>query len=192
MALFTTAEARAFKVKGQTPLSNATTYPDADITAAHDRIKERFEDICGVAFEPTTVTKTLAGNGDDFLVLPNLKVTGVTSATLDGSALTVGDLKVYDWGEVYYSGGWASGYQNISITYTHGWPAVPKPIKWAALIVCVNELTQSDVSSRAISHTDSLGTTRLAIPNANYGHWYGIPSVDSVLQEYSAQVPVIG
>lgn len=189
MALFTTDEARAFKVKGQTPLSSVAA---AEITEAQARIKESFEDICGVAFEPTARTVTLNGTGTRYLLLPNTRVTAISSAEIDDDALTVSDVDVFDIGQLYYASGWTSGLNNITITYTHGHATVPRDIKRAALIVAVDELVNADVLSRATSQTDQLGTFRLSIPDPDKARWYGIPSVDSVLQRHRENVTAIG
>lgn len=191
MALFTAAEAKAFRLRGETPLAS---YSDTELTDAAARIKESFEDICGVAFEPTNVTAVVDGSGKTAILLPNLYVTSVTGVTVDGTALTAGelaDLSVYQEGVIHWSSGWTTGNQNVSVAYTHGYAAVPKRIKWAALVVAVEELTGNDISSRAITQTDDMGTFRLSTPDG-VNRFYGIPSVDAVLAQYSEKVPAIG
>lgn len=189
MALFTTAEAKAFVIAGDTPLA---AYPDATISAAEARIKERFEDICRVAFEPTEVTVTLDRNGANGIVLPHTRVTALEEVTVDGTEVDVADLKLYDYGVLYYSTGWGNGVQDVEVTYTHGHATVPKAIKWAALVVAVEEIVGSDITKRATSHTDDLGTFRLSVPDGERERWYGIPAVDAILSQYSEKVPAIG
>lgn len=189
MALFTVAEAKAFVVGGETPLAPVA---DAVITAAEARIKERFEDICEVAFEPTEVTATLDGKGATGLVLPHTRVTEVEGVAIDGTEVDVADTKLYDYGVLYYSSGWGNGVQDVEVTYTHGYAAVPKAIKWAALVVAVEEIMGSDVTKRAITQTDDIGTFRMSVPDGEKERWYGIPAVDAVLSQYSEKVPAIG
>lgn len=188
MALFTTAEARAFKIKGEAPLSSASTYPDGSITDVAARLKEDFESICGVAFESTTsVVYTFDGDGGSEVWVSNVRVTAVSAATNDGTALTAGqllDLKIYPFGRfVWKDGTWLKGNRNCSITFTHGFTAVPARIKWAALLLATEELTGSDITNRTISQSDELGTFRLATGDG-VNRWYGIPAVDSVLRRY--------
>ncbi|WP_431950479.1 hypothetical protein [Actinacidiphila sp. bgisy167] len=72
----------------------------------------------------TTSTVTLPGNGGTRLVLPGLPTTAVV-------ALAVNDVPVSDWtlrtGAVVRDAGFARGAE-ISVTYTHGLPAVPADI----------------------------------------------------------------
>lgn len=195
MALFTVEEARGFHIGGETPLSDSTRFPDSTITEASARIKERFEDICGVAFEETETTVSLDGGTRTSLLLPNTRVSALAEVSVDDVAFTedqVSEVKVYSHGEIdRVTSYWGSGRQNISVTYTHGWPEVPASIKWAALVVAVKELIDSDLTSRMTSRSDEMGTTRFA-PMGTEGNWYGIPAVDSILQQYSERVPAIG
>lgn len=194
MALFTVAEAKAFVLGGETPLSS---YTDAAITEAEARIKESFEDICGVAFESTSSTSIVSGDNGTFILLPRARVTAVTAVTMDGVAFSAGQLsslKVYPYGKLDRdtSGYFTTGVRNVSVTYTHGHTSVPKRIKWAALVVAVEELTGSDITKRATAHTDDLGTFRLSVPDGEKERWYGIPAVDAILQQYSEKVPAVG
>lgn len=188
MALFSEAEARAFRQGGETPLSNTTTYPAGDITAAAARIKDRFEQICRVSLEPSTsTTYTFDGTGTDTVLLPHVKPLAVTAATNADTALSASELtnlKVYNDGRVRRKyARWSRGYRNCSITYTHGWAAVPAPIKRAAIQMAIHDLCGSNIPMRATSQANELGTFRIATAGGERS-WTGLPEVDAVLAEY--------
>jgi hypothetical protein len=192
MALFTVAEARAFD---RQQLANTTTYPDAAITAGEARIREDFTRICGVAFEPTTTTVVLDGARGP-LLLPYPLVTAVTaveeraSGSASWTALgTVGTDYLYgDAGVLTYEvGTFPRGTRNVRVTFTHGYAAVPGPIKRAALLVLIDQLVPSNLDPRATAQVNELGSFRLAVAGGRIGgerNWYGIPEVDRVLNTY--------
>lgn len=191
MALFTAADAREFVIDGETPLSG---FAGEQLEEAEGRIAEAFQDICGVAFSPTSETDVAVDGGRAVLLLPHTRIVSLDAVSVGGTAFgpqEMDDLIVYPGGLVYRPGGWSPGVGNVTVSYTHGYENVPKRIKWAALVVAVEELTGNDINSRAISHTDELGTVRLSTPDG-VNRWYGIPSVDSILAQYRVKVPAIG
>lgn len=196
MPLFTVAEARAFVYQGEAQLTDDTAYPDELIEDAAARIGEDFARICDVAFEPTTVTETIAGGGYPELALPHTRVTAVaTVESYSGSAWSdfTGSYRLLDGGILLNdSGCWSRGRANIRVTYTHGYAAVPGPIKRAALILAVNDLRSSNVSDRATQQVNQFGSYNLAVAGWREGQWYGLPVVDSVLQRYSERGPMVG
>jgi hypothetical protein len=190
MALFTSAEARAFD-KGQ--LADATAYPDGAITAKAAGIAARFRRICGVAFETVSETVTLDGvRGSGPLILPRAEVTAVTAAaTRDGATwtnLTVDQLAALtlDGWRVDWPGGyWPYRERSVRLTITHGFATVPDEIRRAGLIVAINELVPTNISERTLSFSNQDGQTyRYATPGMNRHSWYGLPWVDEVLEEY--------
>ncbi|MCK9629943.1 MAG: IPT/TIG domain-containing protein [Bacteroidales bacterium] len=192
--LFSVAEARAFD---KLQLASATTYPAAAIAAKESEIRAAFEKICGVAFVPTTVTtEAYDGDGSASLILRNHRVTAVTAISIDGTALTAGELSTTD-----YSGGlaidaltgvvtrrsgiFASGRQNVLVSYTHGWASVPAMIKRAALIVCINEMKTSDVPANADSY--GMGGVSMSFTRGDgyQENWYSYPEVVKALRMYN-------
>ena len=197
--LFTVADARAFD---RLQLANPTLYPDAVITAAEARILEQFERICMVAFVPTTVTdEWYDGSGTTWLWLQHNKLISVTACacydadtsvaeTFDSSDLN--DLAIYVDGRIMRRslGLFPKGNHNVKITYKYGWAAVPAPITEAALIVCVNSLVAGNISDRATSFSD--GNQTFALSTAGRpNQWFGLPNVDSTLQQYNETLPGI-
>lgn len=194
--IFSVAEARAFVHQGQTPLANATTYPDALITAAAERITARFARICDVSFVPVVgATAILDGGGEPYLLLPDARVTAVaTVERWDGAAWVASGLtyRLLDDGSLLGDARWPWGRANLRVTYTHGYAEVPGPIKWAALIVAVNELAGSNVSDRATQQTNEYGTYNLSVAGWREHQWYGLPPVDSVLADFLERGPRVG
>lgn len=196
-ALFTTAEARAFTAEGQTPLSDATAYPDATITAIEPVIRARFEAACRVAFIPTTITETLDGNATNVLCVRHANPTHesprqpltVTAATIDGVALTATELaaiKAHPDGRLLRSDGqsWSSstGYEDLAVTVTYkfGWSAVPALIKRAACLYAVRLLCQGELPGTSYDYADGGPARRFPYPGQR-PHWTGDDEIDSVL-----------
>jgi len=196
--LFTIAEARA----AHEALIEAS-YPDATIQAARERIAEWFEQICGVSFVERYRRVVASGDGTCELLLPApaMRVSAVrrveerTSGTQTWTALSAGDLAdvlVEPTGLLVRetTGVWTLGRRNWRIAYEHGHEQVPEAIKLAALRVLVSQVIPSNHSDRMLSETNSLGTFRLAAPDARqWGRWFGLPLVDATLAEYSERLP---
>lgn len=195
--LFTIAEARAAH-----PDLLEATYPDATIQAIRERITEWFAEICGVSFVERFRRVVVSGDGTAELLLPEaMRVTALrraeerTSGTQTWTALSAGDLAdvlVEPHGLLVREtiGTWTAGRRNWRIGYEHGWEQVPEPIKHAAIRVLISQVFPSNHSDRALSETNSLGTFRLAAPDARtWGRWFGLPLVDVVLAEYNERVP---
>lgn len=203
-AIFTVADARAFRYQGQTPLAVEDDYPDELIEATAARISADFERIAGVAFVPTTVTdEVFDGPGDGSLLLPRPRVTAVTAAgyrgygAADWTAYTVEELAGIELdsaaGIAYRVGAcWPRGSRAVKLTYTHGYATPPEAIKRAALILAVEQLAGSNVSARATQATNEFGTYNLSVAGWREQSYYGLPEVDSVLARYSARTPMVG
>lgn len=202
--LFTPAEAQAFADSGIQPLAAKTS---AEITAAELVIRARFEAACRVAFIPVTVTETLDGVFGQVLrvsrhnpcrELPRQPLT-VTAASIDGVALTVTELaalRCHPSGRIVRSDGstWSSssGYQDlaVSITYKHGWSAVPALVKRAGLLYCVRILNQGELPIGASGYTESGPPARFPYPGKR-PHWTGDDEVDALLAEYEEDLAVV-
>jgi hypothetical protein len=191
--LFTEVEARAFH---DAAMSSASTYSDAAIAEARDRITDTFSEVTGVAFVPTYEYETLEGTGGRVLYARWPRISDVLSASIGGTAQTASDLvamRVPSNG-IYHKGRlWplptTSDPRNVTVGYVHGWTTVPGQIKRAALTVLRYELVDSNIGDRTVSLTDEIGTIRVAQPGFR-GAAYGIPAVDATLERYSERMPV--
>jgi hypothetical protein len=206
-ALFTIAEARAYPFRSTLPLADATLYSATAVAAAEESIRELFTRSCGVAFLPTTITETRDGVASQVLHVsqrnpvretPRQSLT-VSAASIDGTALTADELaaiKAHPDGRLVRSDGntWSSStdYEDlaVSVTYTHGWAAVPAPIHDAALRMAAVMLVGSDIPESAVSFSDDGATYQLARPG-RAPHWTGIDYVDSRLAMFAENAAVI-
>lgn len=190
MALFTAAEAKAFKYQGQMSLAS---FDDEDLEAAELRIRQAFEDICGVAFAPTETTEEIDGGTGDTLALPDDLVTAVaTVESWDGAAwaaVETGGYRLIAGGVLLRGGGayWPRGRASVRATYTHGYAEPPLEIKRAALILATEQLRGSNISARATQQTNENGTFNLAVPGWREGQYFGLPEVDAVLAREAAK-----
>jgi hypothetical protein len=194
--LFSIPEARAFD-KGE--LANETTFAQADILAMRDQIWEAFEDICGVAFGTRATREIVNGDGQSaiWLSYPQVQaVSAISSRSVSTwTAFTADELaavSVYPNGKLYRESGgyWPDGARNLRIDYTHGWARVPLEIRDAALIVLRDRLPGSNLTNRALSQTNEMGTFRISAPGER-GKWFGIPAVDERLARYRRTLPGI-
>ncbi len=187
--LFTEAEARTFTVTGaQTPLSSESTYPDATIAEARDRITDLFEQYCGISFIPRSYHLETGGSGTRTLEIPHHKVTQVLNCTIGGVAQTVSAIVPMRNQRLLHhttaTWSWPSDADphNVHVTYEHGYTEPPLDVKRAALLLLLREVVPSDLPDRALSMSTADGTFRLATPG-EYGPT-GIPTVDEVLNRY--------
>jgi hypothetical protein len=165
------------------------------------RIKERFERICGVAFEPTDEAIVLDGGTSVLFLPPRIIEIGAVESRSGTDWADLGTLEtdfVYDAlaGILTYDGSrFPRGSRNMRVTLTHGYDAVPRPIKRAALLVLVDELVPSNIDRRAISQANEFGQFQYAVAGGRLGgqrNWTGIPEVNQILEEYRITTVGVG
>lgn len=186
---FETEEARAFD---DSAMSSTTDYPTDKIIAAREQVEEDIEQVCGVAFVPRGKRINLHGTGTSRLLLPDLYVTSLVAAEVDGTALTteLDDLVIEASGRLILAEhSWDLGDRNVLVDYVHGYAQVPDPIKRAALMWTRARLVPTSLDDRATSHTDETGTRQLAVAGRRFPS--GIPEVDAILSRYTERVPVL-
>lgn len=193
MPYFTTAELRALP-----DMEDATRFPDARLTAAHDWIVAIIERECGTSFIARSTTVTLNGSGRDALDLMSPYVQSIESVTVDDVALTAGEVSALIWqdGFLYQSTGayWpATSRGNITVTYTTGYSTTPPgDLKEAALRGARHWLLTMDawsgVDERTTSMTSDYGTTTVIV--ADDKHPTGLPFVDATINSWARRVRV--
>lgn len=197
--LFTEADARAFDGNA---MASATTYPDALLRAARDRITESFEDVTRVPWGLSYSREIRDGTGNTELWLWGNRVESLRSVSyrLRGqsawtafTAAELADVMVEPNGRLTREtlGAFYYGKRNIAIEYEHGWQPIPEEVKRAALWLLKDQLCGSDLPRNAISQSDQLGTFTLSVPGLR-GSYYGLPQVDEVVKRYTLRIPGVG
>ncbi len=176
---FTIGEARRLS-----PLGNAAVYPDAAIDAARVMAESALEEACCVAFVPREFTVQVDGRGRCDLLLPIVRPLAISEATIDGTAVVVGDIQLYDDGRVYLERGWSVGRRNIVLTGTHGYPAPPPRVARAAMLLAKRFLVDSPVSDRATSLTTEDGTTQFLVTAGVRQAVFDVPECNAIVEQY--------
>lgn len=170
-------------------LGNATRFTDAQLTEIIEVASAEIEMILGRAFITRTVTnESSLGDGGVILTTKYRPIRTVTSISIDGVALTAGELATCvidkDGGRIKYPGGFT--YEKVVlVTYTHGEETTPPTLLlWACKVLCRERLSapRSPLSARATRFQPTDG-----------GSWVldsggpaktGVPEVDTIISKY--------
>jgi hypothetical protein len=192
--LFTEAEARAYD---GAVLNSSSSYPDATIQTARDRIAEAFGVVLGFNVGRRYGIEVVDGSGLAELWLPEAYhlqalrsvATRVGSTWTAFSADQLADVIAYPNGRLVREslGTWPVGMRNVRVVYEAG-NAIPLELKQAALRVLRDQLVGSNIPDRALRHTDEIGTFDLVVAGGSFGKWFGIPMVDATLLRYREKV----
>jgi hypothetical protein len=204
--LFTEAAARAFD---RSAMTSATTYPDADIAAERARITDLLEGWTGRSWIRRYVRLETKGGGTRHLWLGpgsarlsdgrslsrpgrGLDTMSVISASLNGSALTLGNI-VVDNGRLWRTDGFwtyptTSSPVNVVVEMEYGSPGV-MGVDRIGLLLLRDHLVASNISDRARSFSDELGTMQFVTPGLAHAV-SNIPEVNEWVAANSATVPV--
>jgi hypothetical protein len=193
---FTLAEIRAL------PDVTEGSYSDAVIEAAEAFFVSIVEREVGVPFIPRTFVDTLDGNGRAELVLTHDQIRSLTSVTVNGVSVTVGNLTAAD-GVLRYStsgGGagttWTQGVSNVVVTYSAGeYTTCPADVKnavmWATRDRLISQGSQNGIDVRRTSITNDLGgTTQFLLPGEKRPTGY--PELDAVIASYVRNTVSLG
>jgi hypothetical protein len=184
MAWLTADDLRAF----DDGLVDAARYSDTQLTNVITDVEAEIERIIGTAYNARTATNEWhLGNGEEWLRLDNRWPTTITAASIDGTALTAGQLSDLtidrSAGMVRNPAGWTED-DAILISYTYGKTAPPSDLLRAAKILCRARLgqTRNPIMDRAERYISDGGNTFvLSMPSATRT---GVPDVDAVLARY--------
>lgn len=180
---FTLAELRALP-----RMADAATYTDERCLAAAAYIVGIIEREVGTSFVARPGTATFSG-GRGPLVLPS-HVLQLTSVTLSGQALDVGDVDIDGGILTRWSGDaeldWPVGRRNVTATWLAGYSAEPPPdVKEAALrgtrahLLATNSAGGADMTDRRTSVTTEQGTVNFVV--AGRDNPTGYPEVDATI-----------
>lgn len=145
--------------------------------------------ICDRAFVPRWHRETLLGDGERQLDLTVGDLRSVVSVTVDGTALTAGELADLDLstgatGWVRRDEAWPTGEQ-VVVTVTHGWTRPPHDLQRALAqhIQFLLAHRTNTITQRATDYTSPDGA-RWDLDRAG-SHSLGLPDVDGVYGRYS-------
>ncbi|MDX1450393.1 MAG: hypothetical protein R3246_15190, partial [Acidimicrobiia bacterium] len=161
--------------------------PVERIAAARDNIADRFEQITGRSWQGRHTTYTTTGHGGNTLIVPHFDPTKLLAATINGTALTSGELADItiegdELTRINGSGVWATGERNnITIRYQRGFTRPERGVTRVALLAIANQLVPGPINPRQLSTTNEFGTTRYSTPGSRFP--FGIPEVDQWLHE---------
>lgn len=177
-------------------MDNATLYTDERIDAVAAFVVARIEGFCRTAFVTRNATET--HDGGSCLVLRQPFARTLTTVTVDGVSVTVGDLSLRS-GVVRYEGGGTfatSLLDGVAVTYAYGYSTTPPAdIKEAALawtryrLLATNSNVEHDARRTQVTN-DMGGTTTYAI--ASKDRPSGYPEVDAVLVDWRDRLNVFG
>lgn len=190
--LFSIAQLRAF---GDAALDDAR-YSDALLIAKRTDVTEFFEHVCSTSFitrygRTEVDARTQTYDGRHQLWLAHKRVQRLIAVRVNGTALTedeLSDVALTDFGSVERRRSWGKRGDRIVVEYAYGHRHPPSKIVEAAMRAARLSVNEADLSSRMITRTDDVGTTRYAQPGRDYPT--GIPSVDAVLERYDESVPL--
>lgn len=168
-------------------LSDATTYPGAEIIEYRETVDTEFARITGRSFVPRVTERTHIsdGTGEFIALIPDAKE--VVGATIDGEPVAdLSNWTVNTLGRVTTTDRVANG-ALVRIKVQYGFSVTPRDIKRVGMIRLRSMIAaeSSGIPDRATTwQPEEGGTFRLATPGV--GPWKtGIPEVDSTLAHYT-------
>lgn len=138
------------------------------VTTMLDSASEAVREAAGQQFTRATSTVTLPVSDGTRLVLPQRPVVSVQSVSVDGTTDTSWALVS---GELRRAGGWMlrSLPGRVTVTYTHGYAAVPRPVR--DLVATLAVAAMEKASSGALGS----GARQEAISGDSYSVTYAAP-----------------
>ncbi|HKY57538.1 MAG TPA: hypothetical protein VJL80_05830 [Aeromicrobium sp.] len=189
---FTLAEFRALP-----DMNDSSMWSDARVTAIGEYIQGVIEGECQTSFVARSTTETLDGSGTTRLLLKTPYVLSITSATINGTAVT--DTMSVSRGVVervvagtYNPMTWTLGRRNVTIVYSAGYSTTPpSDIKEAALqgarAYALETSEKSGTLARRSSVTNDLGGTTSYVL-AGEEQPTGYPQVDAVIVRWKRKL----
>lgn len=163
----------------------AATYSTETKAAARDAATDAFEAEAGVAFTPRYRRATLDGSSDFDLYLPTPRVLSITAGSLNGAALSAGELGELqvEGGSVYREAGWGTGRRSVTLAWEHGHRTPPADVSRAVAVLAASLLKDGPFDDRGYGVTDEGGAVRLLTAGIS-GAAFSIPDVESALARH--------
>ncbi len=180
--LFTIAEARDFDKKA---MENTSKFTTQDLKDARLEMTNFFQKVTGVPPIVRYFREVHDGNGKQTLRVNLPQVRALLSLSVDGTAVTVGDVDIYRDGRLHQDGTFTLDEQNVIAEYEAGFRVTPQDLKRAALVLTKAMMVGSDILDRAITATDDSGNMfMLRTADSTRERPTGLPFVDAVLNLY--------
>jgi hypothetical protein len=194
--LFDIAEIRALSIGGDTPFTSSVTWPDAKLHEARSATLDEFEHFLGFSPVPRFAREIVDGDGSWYLLVPHLKAHRLLSVTVNGVAQQVSSYTLKPSGVLAATSGYTAsgtftaGVANVAVEYAHGSERVMGDGGNVAMLRAAMRL-QPGISSTARSITTpdgvtyDLGDMAGQVTRAGTTRRFGVPAIDSWLQEWS-------
>ena len=169
----------------------ASEYGVRELAAALQYAEVAFEEACGRSFTRKWRSLTVDGSGSRNLFVPDYPLQELLTATVDGVALDVSDLTVYDGGYIRNPGGWSCGDGNVTLTYEYGMKSVPPPVQRAVSLIAASVLADGPWDDRGFGVTTDGGYVRLLTAGVS-GAAFSIPEVQAAVVEYRRKHNLLG
>lgn len=184
-----------FSIAQALALTELEDFSAAEIATARTLAEQAFEDAARVAFVPRYAYERVSAQRGQLLSLPRFPlrvVRSVTEITSFGGDPADVDASGYSATEegIYRLYGWTPGPKNVTVGYEYGYDRPPELVARAVLILAKNWLIEGPITDRAtaISAGPDGGTITLLTPGVR-GVVFGIPVVDSALEQYGRKPP---
>ncbi len=182
-------------------LADMTKFPTARLRERRDQVEAECERLTGQAWVPRFRRATLTSTGRTALVLPDPMIRAVRAVTLNGSAMSPGQLAGVGFNEIgllYLSSGWTpstlGGTGNVVVEYEHGHDRPDPDLVEAARLrfksLCLEGRSNlPDRAERQVQVDANGGTVVYGSPNAEKT---GLPAVDAVYGRLADARPGFG
>jgi len=181
----TPAQVRS-RITSGSPVLDSGRFSDTWVAEQIEVWEATLEDHTGDAYVPRTATVTLSvPSRTTRLRLPNMRVTAVSSVTIDGTAIVL-DTQQPDYaiGVIRYATGFLPQHKIVA-AYTYGHTTVPTVVK-VATARYVEQMASLDRSgsTRDVYRVgfDGGGTTAYVMPDPANGKLTGYDAIDSLVR----------
>lgn len=170
------------------PCDDVNRYPDELLDAARTSVEDALEAACGVSFIQREITFKADGSGNSELFSRYGRPVSLTSATIDGAAVTTSSVVIDEEGGVFVfkvgAGPWTLGRRNVTVTGTFGYTDTPGLVRQAVSEGVRHALVESRVDPRAVSTTNEDGTSSILVTAGVRGAMFGLPILNQCVSMY--------
>lgn len=157
MIAFATIDDLSAYMNKPIPADDATA--ELALSLASDAVRA----YCRQDVSQATTTEVLEGTGSTLLMLAQTPVSSVGLVKVDGTTVESSAYAFTQFGALYRKvGTWPGVFSRIEVTYTHGWPEVPGPVKAATLSVAARIIDspagvrQETIGAYSVTYTNGV------------------------------------